>query len=737
MVVKTQLTSPVADKAQHGNMEMLLINHPLDCPICDKGGECPLQNQAMSNGRGDSRFVDVKRTFIKPIAISSQVLLDRERCIQCARCTRFSQQIAGDPFIDLFERGALEQVATYEDEPFQSYFSGNTVQICPVGALTGASYRFRSRPFDLVSTPTACEHCASGCGLRTDHRRGTVLRRLAGDDPEVNEEWNCDKGRWAFRYVTAADRITTPLIRNDENGELEPASWSDALDRAARGLNECRGRYGVGVLTGGRLTIEDAYAYAKFTRLALGTNNIDFRARPHSAEEADFLASQVAGTGLGVTYRDLEAAPAVLLAGFEPEEESPIVFLRLRKAARAKGLRVFAIAPFATNSLRKTWGTLLSAAPGGEAEVLDAIGGTSTPEGPLTAAAAALRQPGAVILVGERLAEHPGALSAATRLAAATGARLAWIPRRAGERGALEAGAFPTLLPGGRPVTDPAARAEVARIWGDNPPAEAGLDADGMLAAAAEGKLDGLIVAGVDLDDLPNPHAARAALAQVPLLISLELRHSSVTELADIVLPVAAVPEKAGAYLDWEGRTRAFEMALTDVPVTAALPDQRVLHALASEMGLALGLADVPMARRELTALGGWDGARPAAPSVGPATLPAPGAGEAVLATWHWLLDAGRMQVGDAHLAGTAKQPRVHLSAATAAAIGAEPGDTIVVGSDAGSIALPLVIADLPDRVVWVPTNSPGAPVRRLAVPAGSVVRIARRTTSTLLGEAS
>src|SRR5262249_46450808 len=162
----------------------------------------------------------------------------------------------------------------------------------------------------------------------------------------------------------------------------------------------------------GRLTIEDAYAYAKFTRLALRTNDIDFRARPHSAEETDFLASQVAGTGLGVTYRDLEAAPAVLLAGFEPEEESPIVFLRLRKAARAKGLRVFAIAPFATNSLRKTWGTLLSVAPGGEADVLDAIGGTNTPEGPLTAAAAALRQPGAVILVGERLAQHPGALSA-------------------------------------------------------------------------------------------------------------------------------------------------------------------------------------------------------------------------------------------------------------------------------------------------------------------------------------
>jgi NADH-quinone oxidoreductase subunit G len=198
MVVRTQLTSPVADKAQQGTMELLLINHPLDCPVCDKGGECPLQNQAMSNGRADSRFRDEKRTYAKPIAISSQVLLDRERCVLCARCTRFSQQVAGDPFIELFERGALEQVAVYEDEPFESYFSGNTVQICPVGALTGAQYRFRARPFDLQSTPSVCEHCASGCAQRADWRRGKVMRRLAGDDPQVNEEWNCDKGRWAF-----------------------------------------------------------------------------------------------------------------------------------------------------------------------------------------------------------------------------------------------------------------------------------------------------------------------------------------------------------------------------------------------------------------------------------------------------------------------------------------------------------------------------------------------------------
>src|SRR5919197_2219588 len=186
MVVKTQRTSKVADKAQQGVMELLLINHPLDCPICDKGGECPLQNQAMSNGRADSRFVDIKRTFPKPLPISTQVLLDRERCVLCQLCTRFSEQIAGDPFIDLLERGAEQQIGVAEDKPFQSYFSGNTIQICPVGALTSAAYRFRSRPFDLVSTPGVDEHTASGAAIRIDTRRGTVMRRLAGNDPEVN-----------------------------------------------------------------------------------------------------------------------------------------------------------------------------------------------------------------------------------------------------------------------------------------------------------------------------------------------------------------------------------------------------------------------------------------------------------------------------------------------------------------------------------------------------------------------
>src|SRR6266705_5748336 len=387
MVVRTQLTSEVAEKAQRGVMEMLLINHPLDCPMCDKGGECPLQNQAMSAGRGETRFSGTKRDFAKPVALSAQVLLDRERCVQCARCTRFADQIAGDPLIELLDRGPSEQVGVADGAPFDSYFSGNTVQICPVGALTSTSYRFRARPFDLVSAPSICEHCAAGCRQRTDHRRGVVTRRLAGNDPQVNEEWNCDKGRWAFAYATQPDRLVTPLVR-DSGGPLRPASWPEAIGAAAAGLASARGR--AGVLTGGRLTLEDAYAYAKFARVALGTNDIDFRARPHSSEEADFLAAAVAGTGLGTTFSALEKAGSVLLVGFEPEEEAPAVFLRLRKAARAGRLAVYALAPMATHGLVKLDGTLLSAAPGTETEVLNRLAAEMGSDAAEAAAARAL-----------------------------------------------------------------------------------------------------------------------------------------------------------------------------------------------------------------------------------------------------------------------------------------------------------------------------------------------------------
>ena len=734
MVVHTQLTSAVAEKAQQGVMELLLINHPLDCPMCDKGGECPLQNQAMSNGQGETRFTDDKRTFDKPVPISTQVLLDRERCISCTRCTRTSEEIAGDAFIEFIERGPSQMIGTAEGKPFNSYFSGNTVQVCPVGALTGAAYRFRSRPFDLVSVPSVCEHCASGCRQRTDVRRGRVMRRLAGEDPAVNEEWNCDKGRWAFTYTTQPDRLTTPLVR-DENGVLVPASWPHALAVAAAGLVAARdaepgtrAAHGAGVLAGGRLTLEDAYAYAKFARVALDTNDIDMRARPHSAEEEQFLAASVAGRGIGVSYADLEQAPAVLLAGFEPEDESPIVFLRLRKAVRRHGLQVFSVAPLASAGLVKLSGQLLETLPGDEARALTALaagGGRPPPDPPRSRgdypsprhppgwqqASQALDAPGAVILVGERLAEVPGALAAVARLAVASGARLAWVPRRAGERGAVEAGALPGLLPIGRPVTDPAARAEVARAWGKSSlPGTPGRDTTAMLAAARDGELGALVVAGVDPADLPDPVAALQAIEMAPFVVSLELRASAVTDRADVVFPVAAVAEKAGTFVNWEGRGGSFEAALR---VPEVRTDLYVLGAIADQMDVHLGLPDAAAARAELAAIGTWRGTRPEPPEVTSTgsesgvhvTHEAQGSGvlDVLLATWHQLLDSGRMQDGEPALAGTARPAVARMSPVTAAEAGAADGDKVTVATDRGSVTVPVEVVPMADHVVWLP----------------------------------
>ncbi len=719
MLVKTQHTSAVADKAQHGVMEFLLINHPLDCPVCDKGGECPLQNQAMSNGRATSRFEDVKRTYPKPINISSQVLLDRERCVLCARCTRFSDQVAGDPFIALVERGALQQVGIYEEKPFESYFSGNTVQICPVGALTGAAYRFRSRPFDLVSTPSACEHCASGCAQRTDHRRGTVLRRMAMADPLVNEEWNCDKGRWAFAYTSVGDRFEFPMVRGDD-GELRVASWREALETASAGL---RAASSAGVLVGGRVSAEDAYAYGKFARTVLGTNDVDFRARPHSQEEADFLASHVVATGPedgAVTYADLESAGAVLLVGFEPEEESPIVFLRLRKAFRKHRTAVYAVSPLATRGLDKVGGQLIPTAPGTEPEVLAALADGSGSD-LVTEAAAALAQD-AVILVGERLAMVPGALSAAAALARSTGARLAWVPRRAGERGALEAGALPTLLPGGRPVTDAAARAEVATTWQvDGLPHAPGRDTAAILEAAASGSLGALVVGGVDPADLGVAGAAQAL--ENPFVVSLEIRPSAVTAVADVVLPVAAHAEKAGSFFDWEGRVRAFTAALD----TAHVSDYRALGMLADEMGEFLGTRTLREVRAEMAALGRWAGERPAAPEVEAGEVPSPDDGTLVLATWRHLLDRGSLQDGEPFLAGTAPRPVARLSASTAAALGVVDGDHLWVGVGETRVTAPVLVCQMADHVVWLPTNSAGCDLRpALAGAPGALVSVTK-----------
>ncbi len=712
MQVKTQVSSPVAAKAQRGMLEFLLINHPLDCPICDKGGECPLQNQALSHGDAESRYGGVKRTFPKPVSISAQVLLDRERCVLCARCTRFSEQISGDPFIALVERGALQQVGFYEDDPYDSYFSGNVIQICPVGALTSVDYRFQARPFDLASTTVTCEVCASGCELRSDHRHYQVKRRLAGNLPEVNEEWNCDRGRFDFFYGRQPDRLTAPLIR--ENGQLRVASWPEAIDAAVAGLKAAGRR--VGVLTGGRLTTENAYAYSKFTRAILGTNNIDFRSRLNSDEEAQFLGSAVAGKRLGdgATYADLEKATKVVAVAFEAEEESPIVFLRLRKAARKNGLKVQTLAPYLSNGYVKLGAELIPTVPGTEAEVVGTLDADAD----------------TVILVGERAAGLPGTFTALLELASRTGAKLAWIPRRAGDRGAVEAGCLPCLLPGGRPASDAAARVDMAAAWGTDVPVATGLPGTEILKAAITGELKALVVAGLQPTDFADAEATREGIEKAGFVISLESRQSEVTERADVVIPVNLIEDQAGSFWNWEHRVGRVNRVIKQG--VSPMTDVRALAMLADGLGRDLGFRVPSGARAEFDELGAWEGTRIATPRVAfgvPGTdvpgTPAPGTEHLVLASWRQLIDGSAANDGSTALIATAKPNVARLSPATATYLNVAAGDPITVTARAGKVTLPLVVEEsMVDGVVWIPGNRDGAGLGELDVVAGETVEV-------------
>ena len=608
-------------------------------------------------------------------------MLDRERCILCARCTRFSEEIAGDAFIALNERGALQQVGIYEKDPFESYFSGNTVQICPVGALTGSAYRFRSRPFDLVSTPSVCEHCASGCSLRTDVRRNKTLRRLAGDDSNVNEEWNCDKGRWAFQYTMAKDRIANPLIR--ENGQLREASWPEALAAAAAGLKDKR----AGVLVGGRSTVEDAYGYAKFARVALNTNDIDFRSRPHSQEETDFLAAHVVGSK--VNYQDIDTADHVVLVGFEPEEESPIIFLRIRKQVTKRSLEVTAITPYQSRGFKKLNANAVLTAPGQEAAALNGLSLTNK----------------SIIISGERLAESAGGLSAVVQLANKSGAKIAWVPRRAGERGAIEVGAIGNLLPGGRPVSDATARVDLAVAWGvDSLPAEIGKSADQILAAANAGQLEALVIGGVDPFDMQQPSVN--ALEKT-FIVSLEMRPSAITEFADVIFPIAAVTEKSGSFMSWAGTSRSFEKAAPDADHRS---DAYVLSILSDAMGTPINLTGSKAAAKEIAAVGSWDGARATFTATQSKNLHE----GVILATWRHLLDNGSLQANEPNLAGTARKNLARVSAKLANELGVKNGDLVTVSTDRGSLALPIEVSEILDGVIWLPRNGVGAESLRI-----------------------
>ncbi len=537
-------------RAQEGILEFLLVNHPLDCPVCDKGGECPLQDQTMAYGPGESRFVEEKRHYEKPIPISDLVHLDRERCILCDRCTRFADEVAGDPLIQFTERGNATQVLTFPDEPFSSYFSGNTVQICPVGALTAAPYRFKARPWDLEQVESTCTTCSMGCRVAVESSRNELVRYLGVDVESVNHGWLCDKGRFNFESTNSDHRLTTPLVRDkDDQRQLLGSDWGSALAIAAEAIQQA-GPERVGLIGGSRLTNEDAYAWSKFAKSVLGTDNVD-------AQLGDGLPAEIVLALPLATIAEACNADTVLVVGPDIKEELAILHLRLRGAATKGRTKVVEIGPTPTG-IEPYAHRSIRCAPGETAKVLDELLGSDDP------LAKQLKEGSLVVVIGRASlaeSEEPTLSLAATIRAELPHATFLPALRRGNVRGALDMGLAPGILPGRTRLNQPTSA--LSENW-NTVPTSKGLNTTEMLRAAASGDLDTLILIGADpLSDFPDRNLAAEAIQKVKTLIAVDTFVTDSVAQADVVLPATAYGEQGGTTTNIEGRISRLTQKIT------------------------------------------------------------------------------------------------------------------------------------------------------------------------------
>lgn len=617
MTVNTE--SEATKKAQDGVLEFLLINHPLDCPVCDKGGECPLQDNAYAYGPGESRFVEEKRHYEKPIPISDLVFLDRERCILCDRCTRFAKEVAGDPLIHFLNRGNQTEVNTFPDHPFASYFSGNTVQICPVGALTAQPFRFKARPWDLDKAETTCTSCGLGCRVTVEASRNHVLRSQGVDIDPVNWGWLCDKGRFDFEAIESPDRLGEPLVRKGD--ELIGASWAEALGTAADAIKKAEPS-GVAVLGGSRLTNEAAFAWAKLAKGVIGTDHVD-------AQLGDGLPAEVVLTLPPATIDDVcaKGGTIVVIAG-DIKEELPVLFLRLRHAVVHDGAKLIEISAV-DSGLTHLAAASLRCRPGGAHDVVRALvaGGDAgaVVGGDLDAAKALLAAGPVTAIVGRpSVAESPASVvgAAAALLDAKPDTTFLPVLRRANARGAIEMGLAPGLLPGRTTLADGAKR------FGGNGwaklPTTPGLDASGILAAAADGKVDVLVLLGADpAADFPDHDLAARAIAGARTVVAVDTFLTDSSRQADVVLPASGWAETPGTTTNVEGRISRLDQQIT--PPGTARSDWMIAAELAFRLGADLHIESVDGALEQIAALA------PAHAGITPALLASPAAADGVL----------------------------------------------------------------------------------------------------------
>jgi len=710
--MKVLTDSPTAKAVQEGVIELLLANHPLDCPVCDKGGECPLQDQSFSHGPGESRYVEEKRHYEKPIPISDLVFLDRERCILCDRCTRFADEVAGDALIEFTQRGNLTQVNTFPDEPFASYFSGNTVQICPVGALTASPYRFKARPWDLEEAESTCTTCAVGCRTAVQSTRDELVRYQGVDSDPVNWGWLCDKGRFGFEAIASDERLATPLVMTADGHQ--PTSWSSAIAAAASFITDALAAGGpssIAVLGGARGTNEDAFAFARLAHDVIGTPNV-------SAQLADDLPVGVLGMPRA-TIDQAAAASTVILLAPDLKEELPVLYLRLRDAAAKKKTRIIEITAKASGLSRSAWRTVYYE-PGMQADAVKAALDT----GDISAQIAK----GDVVIVAGRanLAESSAPTMAAlfALTAAIPNAKVLPALRRGNVVGATQVG----MRPG-----------------------KGGLDSRGILNAAANGKVECLILLGSDpLSDVPDADLARRAIAGARRIIAVDTFLNESSKRAHLVLPAAAYGEKAGTTSNIEGRTSAIAQKITAHGTSR--PDWMIAAEIAMRLGTDLGfgaVADVTLAISadvdayaevtdgSLTVTP--DGILATAPHIDPADAPTVTLGDRNaydyrLIVSRTLYDAGVLTAQSPSLAPLARRSAVFVNPLDLPRIGSAVGQDVKISSSRATVVLPLATDDSVQRgTAWVPFNQPAvlgaAPESTRSVKIGDLIDAAASVT--------
>ena len=758
MVVHTDTEQVKA--TQEANLAFILLNHPLDCPICDKGGECPLQDQTMRYGPGISQLVEPKRHKQKHYLISDTIVLDQERCVVCWRCIRYLEEWEDKPQLGLFERGGKTLIDIQAGQPVSAKTGGNIIDICPVGALTNRVARFSYRPWEIERTGSICTHCSMGCNIRMDTRTHKLRRIVGRENMQVNDQWICDKGRFAHAWVNAEDRLTMPLVRKD--GQLVPATWAEAIAYVTDRLTAIKQQHGadaIGGIGSAKLSNEANYLFQRFFRQLIGTNNIDHRDGSQVAALPGGLPALTAV--MKPQYGPKPSVDTVLLFGIDPSEELPVLDVHLKRAVRRGGAKLIIAHPRRLELTRYD-GPFMGYRPGTEATLLNALtqralalvegekpradqfGGNVTdaqlqdlcgvdPAAVQAAAELLAKSKSALIVYGPLAARGENGeqvRNGLTNLAMVTGHldRLAYVGLEANSLGARDLGVLPNQLPGYAALDDADARARLHELWGVEPPTKPGLGYKQMLDAAGDG-IKALYVMGA------NPASERptwaANLDKLDLLIVQELFLTETAAKADVVLPALSWAEADGTFTNLERRVQRAPKALRN-PDSKAAADWMILDHLANRLGSNWPFGDERAITQEIAAATPlyaditWDaigdqGVQYDANSVRPrgeyrkvvqAALPAADDQPFALVSGTVLYDGGDLFAMTKQMQAMAFGTHVGFHPSDAAALGLADGAEVVVRNAHGELTLQAKLdAQVLPGTVWIPESLPGAPV--------------------------